>query len=355
MPVKKVVMLGTCAAGGIRSVIDIYSRHPALSTWNLEFIATHRDGSVASRCWAALSALARFVGLLLRGRVRIVHVHQASRGSTWRKFVFVCLAFAFRCPVVLHVHGGVFADFYHQQSSSLGRWLIRWTFRRSRFVVALSEQWRLTFSAIEPRSRIVVIPNPVDVPRWQASLCEGRPTALFLGVLVESKGVKDLLLAWPEVLAKLPHARLVLGGVGNTQQVHAWIGRAGTSAADSIVMPGWVSGAEKERLMREAWVFVLPSHIEALPMSILEAMAAGVPVVASNVGGIPMAVVSGETGFLIEPHDPRALAQRLVDVLADAALRSRLGEQARRAAIQQFSTQVIIPKVDALWAAACKR
>ncbi len=346
-------MLGTDAAGGISAVIDIYCRHPALSEWDVEFIKTHREGSAAVKFWTALVAFSRLLSLLLRGRVHLLHVHQASRSSTWRKFGFICLAVAFRCPVVLHVHGGMFADFYRHQSSALWRGLIRWTFRRSRFVVALSEQWRTAFEAIEPLSHLVVIPNPVDVPAWQASLSDGPPTVLFLGVLNEAKGVKDLLQAWPGVLAQSPQARLVLAGAGDANQLDEWVTEAGV--ADSIDMPGWVRGAQKEQLMRQAWLFVLPSHIEALPMSILEAMAAGVPVVASNVGGIPMAVISGKTGFLIEPHDRQALTQRIVDVLRDDELRLRLGGQARHLAVQQFSTQVIIPMVDAVWAAASRR
>jgi glycosyltransferase involved in cell wall biosynthesis len=350
---KKIIMLGTAASGGIRSVIDIYSSHPSLSRWNIEFIATHREGSAATKLWAMFCALTRFLGQLARGMVLVAHVHQASRSSTWRKFIFVCLALAFRCPVVLHVHGGMFADFYHCQSSSLGRWLMRWTFRRSRFVVALSEEWRAMFVSIEPRSNVVVIPNPVEVPAWQASLMTGAPTALFLGVLNEAKGVKDLIQVWPDVLRTSPLARLILCGSGNTKQVREWIDASGVAA--SIDMPGWVRGAQKEQLMRDAWVFVLPSHIEALPMSILEAMAAGVPVVACNIGGIPMAVISGETGFLIEPHDRGALAQRLTDVLGDAALRIRLGIQARHVARERFSAAVVIPMVDALWTASSTR
>ena len=353
MIVKKVVMLGTNAAGGIRSVIDIYRADPSLSKWEVEFIETHQQGSAAVKLLTAMRALGRFLSLLLRGHVQVAHVHQASRSSTWRKFGFICAALAFRCPVVLHVHGGMFADFYHHQSSPLWRWLMRWTFRRSRFVVALSEQWRTAFLLLEPRSRVVVIPNPVDVPAWQSSLCDVPPSVLFLGVLNEGKGVKDLILAWPDVVVQMPDARLVLGGAGDTDLVHEWIAHAGV--ASSIDLPGWVTGAQKEQLLRSAWLFVLPSHIEALPMSILEAMAAGVPVVASNVGGIPMAVIDGKTGFIIEPRDRKALSQRIIDVLKDNELRKSLGYQARQLATEQFSTEVVIPKVDALWAAAAQR
>jgi glycosyltransferase involved in cell wall biosynthesis len=101
--------------------------------------------------------------------------------------------------------------------------------------------------------------------------------------------------------------------------------------------------------MKRAWVFTLPSHHEALPMSILEAMAAGVPVVASRVGGIPAAVDDGRSGILIEPRDVSALATALLSLLGDAARRKNMGIESRRQAAEIFSADVIVPRVEDLW------
>jgi glycosyltransferase involved in cell wall biosynthesis len=170
------------------------------------------------------------------------------------------------------------------------------------------------------------------VPRWRATLDGEVPTVLFLGVLREAKGVLELVQAWPRVLAAVPGARLVLGGSGDLAAVSAAVRAAGVES--SVEFPGWVGGAEKERLLRNAWVLALPSHV---------------PVVASAVGAIPRAVEHGRSGLLIAPRDPQALAQALISLLTDGEQRKAMGANARRRAEECFSADALVPQLEALW------
>lgn len=180
----------------------------------------------------------------------------------------------------------------------------------------LSDEWRETLLQVSPESRIVVVPNPVQVPSWQATLDGSPPTVLYLGLIKEAKGAFDLIKAWPAVRRTVPDARLVVVGVGEVDTARTLARNLGVE--DSVEMPGWIVGVAKDALIKGAWIFALPSHGEALPMAILETMAAGIPVVATRVGGIPTAVDHGVSGLLLEVGDLPALSRALIELLTDA-------------------------------------
>jgi len=117
----------------------------------------------------------------------------------------------------------------------------------------------------------------------------------------------------------------------------------------SLRFPGWVDGSKKDDLLRESDVFVLPSYYEALPLGVLEAMACGVPVVATSVGGIPDVIENRVNGLLVAPGQPDALARAIVTLLTDHALRSRLREAARSDVRKQFSTESVIKDLETLY------
>jgi len=343
---REVVMIGTRrdVRGGISAMVNVYFAHGLFERWNARYLSTHCDGSKARKALQAAGSWLAFMALLLTGRVALAHVHIASDASFWRKSLFIVPAHLLRVPYVLHMHGGNFIEFYRGRNRIVRRF-IRWTYAHARAVIALSEEWRAALLGMEPASRVVVIPNPVEIPSWQASLAPAPPTVLFLGVIKERKGVHDLLRAWPATLRAVPGACLVLGGVGDVEEAKALARELGIEG--SIEMPGWIVGEDKEALMKRAWVFALPSHYEALPMSVLEAQAAGLPVVSTRVGGIPTAVDDGRTGILLEPRDVAGLESALVDLLTDPARRQAIGQAARAAAVERFSADVLVPKVDA--------
>jgi glycosyltransferase involved in cell wall biosynthesis len=341
-------MLGTAPGmpSGIASLVEVYRAHGLFDRWNVEYVETHREGDHGAKVAVAFHAWIRAMGRVLTGRVALLHIHLASYASFWRKTLFALPARAFGVPYVLHVHGGHFADFYRAQGD-FARRVIRFVLRHAERVVALSPEWRGTLESIEPASRITIVPNPVTVPAWHAPLDEAPPTALFLGVLVARKGLLDLLNAWVAVRDAIPDARLVIAGSGDIARTTELAREIGV--ADSVRITGWVEGDAKQALLRRAWVLALPSHAEALPMAVLEALAAGIPVVATRVGGIPAAVEEGRNGLLVPPRDRGALAGALIRVLSDAQLRKGMGAAARERAMAEFSADVAVPSLEAIW------
>lgn len=348
---KIIVMLGTSVStkGGVSAVINAYARAGLFDRWPVVHIATHADGSRWLKARIALSALIVFVGLLIRGRVAFVHVHAASDASFWRKAGFVLLAFAAHIPAVFHLHGGGFLEFYHRRFGGVRRWLIRFVLDHADTIVVVSDQWREKLYGLTKNQNLIVIVNPVDaIP---VAECNQNPAAsgsvLFLGRIEKDKGIYDLVDAMVEVRRQLPAAILRIGGVGDIEGVKQRSGADGT--ADWIRFLGWVSDSAKLDALRSAQVYVLPSYVEGLPMGVLEAMAAGLPVVASQVGGIPDLVEDGVHGFLVKTGDIAGLAQALFRLLRDPALCHRMGEAGRQRVAECYVTERVVPQVEAIY------
>lgn len=172
--------------------------------------------------------------------------------------------------------------------------------------------------------------------RVELGLVPDRRIILFVGALQEEKGVLDLLEAFGQLRARHPAAHLVLLGDGPLRRRVEQIGReAGT--AGFVSAPGAVTHERVAAYARASDAFAFPSHAEGMPNALLEAMAAGLPCVATRVGGIPEAVEDGESGFLVPARAPVALAAALSNILDDPELAGRLGTQAARTIAQRFS------------------
>lgn len=345
---RRIVMVGTQAhgPGGIAAIVRVYIAHGLFQRWPVTFVESHAAGSALGKVRAFVAGLQRFLKLALRGEVGLLHLHVSAGASFWRKSCFALLAFALRVPVIAHVHSGRFLEFYRRRSAPLQRY-IRFVFEHSDRVIALSPIWSDKLRQIAPAARLACVANPALAAAGQPRRLTGR-NVLFLGKLAPEKGIFDLLEALALVRARLPDTRMVLAGEGDT-------GAARTRAAalelsDAVELPGWVSGARKEQLVREASVFALPSYFECMPMSLLEAMAAGIPCVASNVGGIPDIVSDGVEAALIPPGDVAALARALEKTLVDREAYARMSEAGLRRFSNCFAADVVIPQLERLYA-----
>jgi len=210
-----------------------------------------------------------------------------------------------------------------------------------------------------PKRRLVVIPNfvdasafePLDPPR-RAELRARvglAPTDVAVGMIANLNPVKDhatLLRAAARVLAVSPNIRFVLVGDGRERQALEEQAAA-AGIADRVLFPG--------RLLHEPGmpgmfdVSVLSSREEGFPNFVVESMAAGRAVVATEVGGVPDAVVNGSTGLLVRPGDDKAMADALLRILADAALREQLGAAASRYAREHYHASVVLRALESLY------
>lgn len=331
VPPTEVIVLGPGLddQGGITSVIATHVACADAAGLELLTVATTVPGGPLAKASAAIRATARLLGLLVRRPRAVVHAHSSVGVSFYRKSGLLLLASLLRRPTILHVHGSSF-DRFLTAGSPLRRAVVRGGLRIPSAIVALSPEWESTLRPFTSRP-IHVVPNGVELP--SADRDPDPATIVSLGRLGERKGTFDLIAA----LATLdrPAPRLVLAGDGDVAAARDAAARVDLD--DRVEIPGWVDREAAHEILRRATVFALPSYAENLPMALLEAMAAGVPVVASRVGGIPTLIRDGENGLLIDAGDRAQLAAALDRLLSDTELRARIGDAGRRTVIERYS------------------
>jgi glycosyltransferase involved in cell wall biosynthesis len=266
-------------------------------------------------------------------------------------------------PVVLRPEGaGATGDVAWQRWGRFGRW-IGHRCRRAAAFVALSPAietevrtaWQTgtlarsvldqVLGAQRTEPRIVAIPNGVPVPEvaWQSRRgWSGVPCAVFVGRLASEKGLNTLVDAWPLVCAKFPGAQLMLVGEGPERP--SLEGRAqkhGLSLGEHGAINFRGPVGDPTGLLRRADVFILPSREEGMSVALLEAMALGMPVLASSIPGNLQLIRDGEHGYLFSPNDPIRLARAINELWADPAQAASLGRAARKRVELEFSIDAI--------------
>lgn len=339
----KVVMLGAdrSVKGGVSAMVNNMYGAGLAELVDLTYIGTMVDGSSVQKLFKAAEALVRFLAAL--PGTDIVHLNMAADASCFRKLIFLNIASICGKKIVVHHHGGDFEGFYEARCNAKMRERIRRSLNKADLFLVLSEYWKAYFEKLISPEKIRVQQNCVPVPE-KAKQDYSSHQAVFLGRLCKEKGVGELLESARRVREAIPDFSLVLGGFwekGNEE-----LEKKAEELADFVRCPGWVTAQERERLFLESSVFVLPTWFEGQPVSLLEAMAAGMCTVSSAVGGIPQVLGGLENktlpcgfegcGIMTAAKDPDMLTDVLIRVLSDERLREDVGRRARRKAEEQY-------------------
>jgi glycosyltransferase involved in cell wall biosynthesis len=270
-----------------------------------------------------LLGLVELIVVVRRERPAIIHAHSSKAGILGRLAARLA-----RVPVVFTAHGWAFKSETGWRSR-LYRTADRSLAPLTNKVVCVSEaEARIGLAAGTCLAeRTVVIRNPappVATPPGNDPRPSRVPLIVSVGRLKRPKDFATLVLAVAR-LKRLPFRLQIVGDGPDRDEIRAAVAAAGLE--DRVELLG--ERHDVPELLAEADVFVLSSRSEGLPIALLEAMAHGLPVVASDVGGISEALVHGDSGLLVPPADPAALADALGALLTDAELRERLGMSAR--------------------------
>jgi len=296
----------------------------------------------------AAFGLGQFVARLAGGRIGVAHINVAPRASTFRKMAFARAARLFGAKTILHLHGSGYDGFLRRLPGPIGRRTIAF-FQRADRVVVLGDYWHrfaLDELGVSPE-RLVVVENGVPAAATLADPRHDPPLITFMGNVGTRKGVDVLIAALSRLSADGVPFRARIGGNGEVDHYRRAAQAAGI--ADRTEFLGWLGEDDVARNLEESDIFVLPSRAENQPVSILEAMARGLPVVASSVGAIPEQVLDGDTGFIVPPGDPDALAAALERLCRDANLRVRLGANGLARWRERYSLEVTASRFAALY------
>lgn len=309
------------------------------------------DASVSLRDgYYFLRTALELVWQLARARPDLAFLTPVADHSLVREALFVRLARLAGAGVVCQFHARYEGELF-VSGAPWARRLLGPLLRPADRILLLSEGLRRHFAADFPASKTGVLANFVDTTAY-AALPVPRPphagcTVFFLGRLSEQKGVWDLLAAVEPVVAAAPETRFVLGGVAEfatvEHEIKAFVAARGL--APHVDFLGTVTGEEKLEAFARADIFCLPSHLENQPVVLIEALAAGLPVVSTRVGVIAEMVADGEHGFLIAPRDRDGLTAALLRLATDPALRAAMGVRGRERARAEFDRRVAIGRL----------
>lgn len=344
-----VLMVGSSpeVKGGITTVIDHFRNNKFSDNINVTFLSTYIESGKVKMMLYYIWSFLKLIYILLFKKINIVHIHMSERGSFIRKYFFFYVCKVFNKKLIIHMHGAEFHEFYRVSPGFLKKRIVN-LLKKSDMVLALGNQWKNRILDIEPSTNVKVLKNAVDIPLITEKVSNTNTIQiLFLAVLIKRKGIIDLVYAADILVNKLSDKwNLVfnIGGSGSEEsEVKELVKKLGLN--ENFKFYGWIGNAEKSDLLSKSDIFVLPSYNEGLPMSILEAMSYGLPIISTKVGSIDEAVKSGENGFLISPGNIEELSEAIRKIIINNQINS-MGHKSYSTAVSSFSNQKYFQQVE---------
>ena len=274
---EEILFLGPAGRGGMRSVIDAY----ATVFDPFKIIFTQKEGSTAKKIMVGIASMSQFIWRLLTDRkIKVVHAHVSMGMSFYRKSAFLFVANLFGKKTVFHCHGSKAEQFYSSGSRAVH------------------------------------------------AVGDGLVHFALIGLIGDRKGCFDVVKMAEKYHSQLSGKVMIhLTGNGEGERLQHDIDCLGL--ADVLIYEGWADAEKKTALLNSTDVYFLPSHNEGVPISILEGMTYGLPVLSTPVGGIPSVVKEGENGLLVPPGDIAGMFKAIMTLSSDSALREKMGARSR--------------------------
>lgn len=356
-PRRSVLVLspgGRRARGGIGRMVTYFAGAWPVPDLPLTVVDTYGPGFKPVMPFYFAGAVLSLLWAGATGQAAAVHIHMSERLSVVRKGILVYLARALGVPVILHLHGADFADWF-QGLAPVWQQRVRRMIQCADRLVVLGRAWEtFALTVLEmPAGRVAVLHNAVPTPDLAARRAPvaGAPCRLLvLGEVGLRKGSDVLLEALANPVMRRSDWTVDIAGNGEVERFQA---RAATlGLGPQVRFLGWTSAATTRDLLAGADVLVLPSRNEGLPIAILEAMSWHLAVVATPVGTIADAIEHQRTGLLVPPGDAAALAAALAALLDDPGLRLRLARAARERHLTGFALPPYLAGLEAVFRAA---
>lgn len=321
----RVLMIGSNlrVPGGITRVVKNYFQAGIGEKLNLEYFPTYwGSNNAVNAAYFTIQYLKLFSKLFIKKETfDVSHVHMSYKGSFLRKKYIIKLLELKGIPIILHMHGSQFKKFFDSSTARQQR-KIQNVLNSVDIIIALGEEWRDYYASISC-TEVISLENAV-FPKAIEDAESEKIYITSMGLLSERKGTYDLIDASAGLKNKIDEKyKIVLAGNGEIQKVKNHIDSLGLQ--ESFIVPGWISDqAAIEEFYRKSIVYVLPSYHEGMPMSILEAMSYGLPIISTKVGSIPSIVLDDQNGYLIEPGNPEEIERKIIHLINNQEKREQM-------------------------------
>ena len=335
--------------GGIASVVLNYRKNLLLKKINSKVIVTHKSNAGKFKLIIIfIIALMKVIFYSFNFKVNIAHIHVASNFSFLRKsmLIFICNLFSIR--VFAHLHGGNF-DLFYKNSNSFYKKFITFVFNKTDKIIVLSPYYKDFIKKICFKKDIYIIPNSIENNKKIKNLknYNKKRYILFLGNLEKRKGVQDIFKIINQLKNKDKDIKFIFCGFDKDSYFKNLSKKMKIN--DKIDFISWINGKKKEKILSQTKILLLPSYNENLPISILEAMYNQIPVISTNVGGIPYQIKHNYSGYLIKPGDTKKLVTYINKLVSNNKMCKQFGLRAKKTFMKKFSNQVVFKKITDLY------
>jgi len=304
--------------------------------------------------------LIKFPIILIMTKSEIIHINTTDYWVFWESSIYVIISKILSRKTILHIHATTFHKFYNNTNSMIKRFIIK-TLKMTDKIIILSSRQKKLYMKFVSKNKLSVILNVTNYKIFQdqskRKLSESNVIKILFigGEESKRKGIYDVIKAIPIVVNKFGENILFI-----------FLGRCNTNKLTDICkkkniqkyvdFQGYVEEPEKIKVMNSSDIFVLPSYAEGLPISILEAMAAGLPIISTPVGSIPDVIKEDLHGYLIDPGDYYTLANKITLLAENSKLRNNMGEINKETILVEYDINLLVNKMSELYnALACSR
>lgn len=313
------------AKGGMASVVAFLAK-----MYNpFHLVITYKETTKVGKFFLFLNAMLKACYYCMFKRIDIVHIHTSNYIDFYRNSILLCICKLFNKNVLLHIHGGLFNEFYR----SYPRYVTR-VCRSADALVTVSSSFERMLRNYELNEHIYCLPNCVEYPKsCRTDQCHDKLRFVFVGRINEVKGIYDVLDClhkYKDILRD--KVELHIGGIGDEVRFQKAINDYDLSSM--VVQHGWLKGDEKVGLFCSSDVFIHPSHFESFGIAILEAMAYGLPVVTTLIGGIPDFFEDKKSGIAVTPGNVDEIYNAILLFVNNRELILQMGSYGREIARQ---------------------
>lgn len=283
---------------------------------------------------------------------KIVHIHTTDYWPFWESSIYIFFSKIFHRKIVLHIHATSFDKFYKNRNSLL-KYLTRKTLNIADKIIVLSSRSKSFFAKLVPEYKLAVIPNAVKSAIFnnelQKHIKSNAVKVLFIGgIEAKRKGIYDVLRAIP-VVAEKYGSNILFAFVGKCDVEKLRTICKEKNVSNYVEILGYLETKEKRKVISLSDIYILPSYSEGLPIAMLEAMAAGLPIISTPVGSIPEVIEQGVNGYLIKPGDYYGLAEKILVLAKDKRLRKIMGKINAEKIRREYDDKIVMQKLEEVY------